>query len=144
LPPPVGQRIHRNLEEIEVWGDGCHVRSRHTGYQHSPTDPTFEGHHFGEVRKAARLREKWRAQARRHKKISKRDWIPSFVYDLLPHRWCDPTILPRLRVYEGPLISAVRDDPQEFVRDGFQTYRWAQKQQTQNTSPAAQLEHNLE
>lgn len=123
LPPPVGQRIHRNIEEIEAWGDGCHVRSRTNGYTRNPADPTFEGHHFGEVRHAARLREKWRAQSRRHRRIGSKDWVPHFLYDLMPHNWCDPGCLSRLRIYDGPFIGAVREDPDEFVRDGFKVYR---------------------
>jgi glycosyltransferase involved in cell wall biosynthesis len=124
-----GYRIHRNLEDIEVWGDGMNVRLRGVELEQFRTEDSFEIHHFGEVRNPARLREKWRAQGRRHKAIHKIDWMPSFVFDLFPHRWCKPEILPKMRIYDGPFVSAVQDDPDEFVRDGFKVYHWVRKMQ---------------
>jgi glycosyltransferase involved in cell wall biosynthesis len=115
--------IHRNLDTVEPWGDAANVRLRGVPFK-APTGSPFECHHFGEVRHPARLRQKWRTQAIRHRPHKARwDWIPSFVYDLLPHRWDDPDLLADMDIYDGPLIRAVRDDPKEFVRDGFAMYR---------------------
>jgi glycosyltransferase involved in cell wall biosynthesis len=116
--PVFGMRIHRNHADITVWGDGANVKS-----QQGPTGPAdysqaIECHHFGEVRKPARLRQKWRTQARQHNSRRPRwDWVPGVVFDLLPHAWEDPDFLADLEVYDGKLIQAVRDDPAEFVRD---------------------------
>jgi glycosyltransferase involved in cell wall biosynthesis len=57
ITPVTGYRIHRNLPNVEVWGDGANVR-----LCDRPDDPTvfaqetFAVHHFGSVRHAARLR----------------------------------------------------------------------------------------
>jgi hypothetical protein len=45
------------------------------------------------------------------------------LFRWLPHRWDDADFMDALAVYEGPYVQAVRDDPGEFVRDGFQTFR---------------------
>ena len=50
--------------------------------------------------------------------------LPSFLFDLFPHDWADPAYLPDLRTYEGPFVKAVRDNPDEFVRDGFKLYEY--------------------
>jgi len=120
-----GFRIHRNLPDVEVWGDGMNVRRRGVPLDEFRPERAFDIHHFGEVRRPARLREKWRAQSRMYHSIGKRDWLPSFLFDVFPHRWCKPEILSQLRIYNGPYISAVRENPDEFVRDGFRTYHWA-------------------
>ncbi len=123
-PPRLGQRIHRNLESIVVWGDGANVRVEGEPYELPSEELAFDVHHFGEVRNPARLRQKWRTQARQHDKKKPRwDFVPGFVFDLMPHRWDDPDVLPGLAVYDGPYIQAVREDPDEFVRDGFLLYR---------------------
>jgi len=122
-----GYRIHRNLEDIEVWGDGMNVRQRDVKLEKFNAEDAFEIHHFGEVRHPSRLREKWRAQARRHKRIRRRDWMPSFMFDVFPHRWCKPESLPDMRIYDGPFISAVDENPDEFVRDDFKVLHWVQK-----------------
>jgi glycosyltransferase involved in cell wall biosynthesis len=122
--PSTGLRIHRNLPGIEVWGDGANVR-----LGDRPDDATvvagetIDVHHFGSVRHAARLRQKWRTQALQHNARNPAwDRTPGFVFDLFPHRWNDPDILPFLGVYEGPYIQAVRDDPGEFTRDNLWLY----------------------
>ena len=117
-PPRLGYRIHRNLEGIEVWGDGANVREAGQPPPQAGDTMAFDVHHFGEVRHPARLRQKWRTQARQHRTGNARwDMVPGFVYDLRPHRWDDPEILPHLRLYDGPYIRAVVQDPSEFVRD---------------------------
>jgi glycosyltransferase involved in cell wall biosynthesis len=125
ITPGSGLRIHRNLPEMEVWGDGANVH-----LTTSPDDPaivaseTFAVHHFGSVRRPARLRQKWRTQAHQHDRKKPRwDWVPGFMFDLFPHRWQDePDRLSRLAVYEGPYIQVVREDPDEFIRDGLRLY----------------------
>jgi glycosyltransferase involved in cell wall biosynthesis len=117
--PETGLRIHRNLPEIEVWGDGANVRLRgHEEDSDIVATEAFAVHHFGSVRRPARLRQKWRVQAKQHNAKKPRwDRIPRFVFDVFPHRWEDPDCLKDLAIYEGPFIRAVNDDPKEFIRD---------------------------
>jgi hypothetical protein len=76
------------------------------------------------VRNPARLRQKWRTQARQHDAANpKWDRAPSVLFDLFPHKWDDPDCLSDLAIYPGPHIQAVRDDPEEFTRDGFQVLK---------------------
>jgi glycosyltransferase involved in cell wall biosynthesis len=133
LPPIAGYRIHRNVDTIEVWGDGANVGPVGGHFPAPDGNGAFECHHFGEVRHAARLREKWRWQARRHKegRLSWKDYVkdlvPGWAFRLFPHRWLDDEISSRLMAYDGPYIRAVREAPDEFVRDGFLTLRCACK-----------------
>jgi glycosyltransferase involved in cell wall biosynthesis len=114
--------VHRNLPEIEFWGDATNVRHREIEFEWPPRPYEFCCHHFGFVRHPSRLREKWRAQNRiyttRHFSVP----LPSFVFDLLPHRWDDPHYASALKPYDGPVIAPVRHDPAEFIRDGGQMY----------------------
>jgi glycosyltransferase involved in cell wall biosynthesis len=123
--PHTGWRIHRNLPEIEVWGDGANVRVRDS--ENEPAivgQETFAAHHFGSVRDPARLRQKWRTQAKQHNAAKPRwDKAPAFLFDVFPHKWDDPDVLPDLGIYDGPYIQAVRDDPEEFTRDEFEVLR---------------------
>lgn len=123
--PEFGTRIHRNRPDVEVWGDGANVGLRgQVDVSESTLAETVEVHHFGLVRHAARLRQKWRVQARQHNAAApKWDKVPGFVFDVLPHRWSDPDFLRFLGIYDGPHIQAVRDDPGEFVRDDFWLYQ---------------------
>jgi hypothetical protein len=112
--------IHRNLDNIEIWGDGSNVRVR------GSTDITLYGaplcdcHHFGFVRNPARLRQKWRIQQKMfHDAKPRWDHTPGFLYDLMPHSWEDKDFLDDLALYEGPYVQAVRNNPDEFVRDQF-------------------------
>ena len=68
------------------------------------------------------LREKWRSQNTIYRKGRFSLPIPSFVFDLFPHRWEDPAFFDDLEVYDGPYIGVVRENPPEFVRDGLKTY----------------------
>jgi glycosyltransferase involved in cell wall biosynthesis len=122
--PLIGRRIHRNNPRIEVWGDGSNVRlSDGNGRADCVADTAFEVHHFGSVRHPARLRQKWRTQARQHDVRNPRwDKMPTFVFDVFPHRWDDEDFLDNLAVYEGPYIQSVRDNPAEFTRDDFWLY----------------------
>jgi glycosyltransferase involved in cell wall biosynthesis len=122
ITPDTGIRIHRNLAEVEVWGDGANVRIRGRDAIIAAPD-TFDVHHFGNVRHPARLRQKWRTQAKQHDtKNPKWDKTPSVLFDLFPHKWDDAEFMQYLGVYEGPFIEAVRENPDEFVRDDFWLY----------------------
>jgi glycosyltransferase involved in cell wall biosynthesis len=124
IVPLTGLRIHRNLPTVEVWGDGANVQVR--GREADATlvaSETFDVHHFGSVRRAARLRQKWRTQAKQHDSTNPRwDRLPSFVFNMFPHKWDDLDFVDKLAVYDGPYIDAVRADPDEFVRDDMWLY----------------------
>lgn len=124
FPPKYKQVIHRNIPSIEVWGDGSDVRSVKCESAPAKDNAVIDVHHFGEVRHAARLRQKWREQTQLYAN-AKRHWFvaPSFIFDLFPHRWADPDVLPHLHLYKGPYIKAVRDNPSEFIRDNFALVR---------------------
>ncbi len=118
-------RIHKNLPEIEVWGDGANVRSKKEPLIpfEKYNGPWFTVHHFGAVKDPARLREKWHWQSRFYKKtIKNRIKIPKILFRLFPYRWDDPHFLNDLKIYKGPYIKAVRENPSEFVRDDFYLY----------------------
>ena len=133
--PLKGLRIHRNLPEVEVWGDGANVRVRGREADASlVADETFAIHHFGSVRHAARLRQKWRTQAKQHDARNPRwDKVPGFVFNLFPHKWDDTDFIDNLAVYDGPHIKAVLDDPNEFTRDDFWLYEHLKKKRAGET-----------
>lgn len=131
--PSFGMKIHRNLKEIEILHDGSHVHLKNSKLKLDINAAEFQCHHFGFVRNAGRLREKWRNI---HKNFynSQRGLLPlpSFLYDLFPHNWMDPQFLNDLVIYEGPYIQAVRENPDEFVRDNFVLYDYL-KNKTQRS-----------
>jgi glycosyltransferase involved in cell wall biosynthesis len=111
--------LHQNRPDIQVVGDGSNVSLAGV-----PARPARENvcdlHHFGFVRHPARLREKWRnIQGHMHRNRKRGTAIPSFLFDLRPHDWTDPTLSADLALYDGPFIEAVRRDPNEFVRDDW-------------------------
>lgn len=120
-------RIHRNIPEVEVWGDASTVRHRDIRDRSIYGDEGFACHHFGAVRNPARLRQKWRIQDKRnrHKQTGKAKWdrTPGIVFDVMPHKWDDPDFMQYMTLYEGPICRAVRENPDEFVRDDFLTCR---------------------
>jgi glycosyltransferase involved in cell wall biosynthesis len=119
--PAVKMTVHRNVPEVEVWGDGSNVRRKGTDLSWQGHPYFVPCHHFGFVRHGARLREKWR-NMRGTLYNGKAPWLrlPSFIFNWLPHNWKDPQFLADLAVYDGPYISAVRNNPNEFVRDNFE------------------------
>jgi glycosyltransferase involved in cell wall biosynthesis len=121
ITPLLGTRIHRNRPDVEVWGDGANVQLKgHETDEAVLAGEIFDVHHFGTVRNPARLRQKWRTQARQHDEKNPRwDKMPRFLFDMFPHKWDDPDFLDNLAIYEGPYVKAVVDDPDEFVRDDF-------------------------
>jgi hypothetical protein len=110
--------LHRNVPEVEFWGDGASVRLKGVPFDWGQAPPQFTIHHFGSVRHAARLREKWHIQGKMYGKGGRLK-LPGFVFDLLPHDWTDQQFLDALAIYDGPPVKAVRDNPEEFVRDNF-------------------------
>ena len=140
--PEYKYSIHKNISDLEIVGDGSNVafkdasRNVSSSKDESPyANERFECHHFGVVRKPARLREKWHSQALRDRgfyskeKKSRWDWVPGFVYNLFPYKWTDPQYMDSLAIYEGPYIKAVRDNPNEFVRDNFEIYEYLLKKE---------------
>jgi len=118
FPPQFNPRLHRKDDAVEVWGDASRVRliGRADG---DGVDPRcFDVHHFGEVRYPARLRQKWHEQ-HRGDNLNKKRRLPAFLFDIRPHDWMDPTLLPYLKIYDGPVMQCVRADPGEFTRDNM-------------------------
>jgi glycosyltransferase involved in cell wall biosynthesis len=113
--------LSRNRTDVEAWGDGANVRIAGQRLAWPETEGEFVIHHFGMVRHAPRLREKWRNQQGRVYGTMRLP-LPNFVFRWLPHRWDDPDFFDYLEVYDGPYIRAVVEDPDEFVRDDFRTY----------------------
>lgn len=111
--------IHRNTDRFEFWGDGSNVKLRGETFRWDTSSRLFAVHHFGSVRSAARLREAWWLAGRFRSGRSIRLRPPSFVFDLFPHDWRDADFLDDLAIYDGPVIKAVRDNPDRFVRDGM-------------------------
>jgi hypothetical protein len=114
--------IHKNIPEIEFWGDGSSVRLRGSVIDWSIPRVEFACHHFGTVRNPARLRQKWSNQGWLYSKKRRLFSLPSFLFNLRPHDWKDPQFFNDLAIYEGPYIQAVRENPDEFVRDGYILY----------------------
>lgn len=128
--PAIKYTIHKNLPDIKVWGDGSNVKLTLWEDNYYPAshvgEPFVTVHHFGFVRHPARLRQKWRKQKLRNDN-NKWDFVPDFVFNLFPHNWLDPYFLDSLELYDGPYIRAVRENPQEFIRDSLRTYQYLQK-----------------
>ena len=138
--PGTGRRIHRNRPDIEAWGDGANVRVEGAldEQQTIASDIAFEVHHFGSVRHASRLRQKWRTQAKQHSEENPRwDRVPSFVFNVFPHKWDDPTCLSDLAIYDGPQMQIVKDNPDEFVRDGFMTFEYLRQRARSDSGTVA-------
>jgi glycosyltransferase involved in cell wall biosynthesis len=119
--------LHRNRPDVEFWGDGSNVRIHGREFAWPTREHEFVLHHFGCVRNPARLREKWRNQQGRIYGTM-RIPIPKWLFAILPHQWNDPDFRPYLAIYDGEPVKAVRDDPDEFVRDGFEMLRLLQRE----------------
>lgn len=117
-------QIHRNLKEMEIWGDGSHVRLKNQEYSAVTSLESFTGHHFGAVRKAARLRQKLRTVSQIKKNNVKWIQIPSFIFNLLPYNWFDKDFIDDLRIYKGPYVNAVQKNQREFIRDNLVLYNF--------------------
>jgi hypothetical protein len=118
--------IHRNIEALEFWGDGSNLKEKDKPFTWETSSREFTVFHFGAVRSAARLREAWWAAGRFRSGRSINIRPPRFVFDLFPHTWKDPDFMPGLALYDGPLIKAVKDNPDAFVRDGMEMFKWLQ------------------
>jgi hypothetical protein len=117
--------IHRNLPQMEVWGDGSNVRLKGQKLSWDVSAEQFLCHHFGFVRNPARLRQKWR-NVFGGMYAERKPWfkLPTFLFKWRPHNWKDPQFLDDLALYDGPFIKAVRDNPAEFVRDNSVLYHY--------------------
>jgi glycosyltransferase involved in cell wall biosynthesis len=115
-------QVHRNLDDMEIWGDGSNVRLKGRDYESIVEDQSVECHHFGVVRRPARLRQKFRfvdqVVSGRLNLLN----LPGLIFDLMPYDWFDRDFLEDLAIYEGKHVQAVRDNPNEFVRDNLKLY----------------------
>jgi hypothetical protein len=119
--------IHRNLPDIEFWGDGSNVKVKGQDFSWAASDREFTVHHFGAVRNPARLRQKWSFQGQAVTGIRKAFQPPAFLFRLFPHNWIDDQFMDGLAIYEGLPIAAVRDNPNEFVRDNLKVFRYLER-----------------
>ena len=115
--------IHRNQSDMHFVGDGANIVCDSCEWFEVPED-AVRVHHFGAVRHAARLRQKWRNDGQMKRSKPTFDWLPSFIFDLLPHNWFDPDFLDDLITYEGPFVQPVRENPRRFTRDNMKLYRY--------------------
>ena len=122
--PAFKRNIHRNVPEIAMHGgDGSSVRHPSEEFSLDPADAVCDLHHFGPVRRPAVMREMWRnMRGRLYNAPPPRFQLPSFLFKLFPHNWKDPDFLPQLRLYDGPYMQCVLNDPAEFTRDGMQLF----------------------
>ena len=129
--PAFKRNIHRNVPEIALHGgDASSVRHPSEEFAIDPAEAVCELHHFGPVRRPAVMREMWRnMRGRLYNAPPPRFRVPSWVFRLFPHDWKDPDFLPHLKVYDGPILQTVLDDPAEFTRDDMQLYEYL-KQRT--------------
>jgi hypothetical protein len=121
--PPRKMIIHRNLPNIEFWGDGSNIRIAGSDFSWDDGPSLCSVHHMGMIRDPAVLREKWWTQGRAMAGKGGGFKPPRFLFKLFPHDWKDPEFIDYLRVYEGPFINAVIADPEEFVRDKWSLYK---------------------
>ncbi|MGH8208723.1 MAG: hypothetical protein ACREU6_03875, partial [Steroidobacteraceae bacterium] len=115
--------IHRNLPEIEFWGDGSNVRIRGQEFRWETSSQEYTVHHFGMVRDAAILRYKWWIQGRAVAGRSTERKPPKLLFRLFPHDWKDPQFFGDLDIYRGKDIRAVAEHPAEFTRDRMKLVR---------------------
>jgi glycosyltransferase involved in cell wall biosynthesis len=129
--PAVKNVIHRNMPNIVNWGDGSNVSV--SGVPDAETvdqQEAFECHHMGFVRHPARLRQKWRMQSKLLAGASTTiDWMIGSLFNFAPHDWLDKQFLDDLTIYDGQPCQAVRDDPNEFIRDKNKVLDYLRKRQ---------------
>lgn len=129
--------VHPNRPDMVVVHDGANVVVRGQEIRLPQREPAvadrdpavewdvqFACHHMGQIRNPSRLRQKWRVQTKLKQEKPKLDRTPGFVFDLAPHDWFDKDFIDDLRIYDGPQVAAVRDDPAEFVRDDMKLYEF--------------------
>lgn len=126
--------IHRNLPEIEFWGDGSNIKLQGKPFTWETSQCEFNVHHFGSVRDAALLRQSWWVAGRARTDRSVWWKPPTFVFRLFPHNWLDKDYLSDLEIYSGEPISAVRENPDRFVRDDFLLHKFLQQKPKTTTA----------
>ncbi len=114
--------IHRNVDEVEFWGDGSNLRLKGQPFPWDTASVAFTVHHFGGVRDAATLREAWWWAGRFRTGRSIRFRPPKFLFRWFPHDWKDPYFLADLATYNGPYIKAIELNRDRFVRDGMKLF----------------------
>ena len=118
-------RDPRNVPDAHVVGDGSNVEIDSDPWTVGTCrEDAIQCHHFGAVRYAARLRQKWRNDSAMKRRTPTYDWVPGFIYDLMPHGWFDQDFLPSLRIYDGPFVGEVERNPGEFTRDNMKVYEY--------------------
>jgi hypothetical protein len=120
--PAMKMVVHRNDPKFQVWGDGANVGILGQAADFGKSSAALTIHHFGAVKHAGKLRLIWSFQGAAKKKFSffkkmvhKFPWL----YDLFPHRWDDPWVVPDLELYKGDFANAVLQDKAEFTRDNM-------------------------
>jgi len=110
---------HRNQADVEVWGEGTHVRFRGQEHRDRSRDAVFSLHHFGFVCSPARLRQKWHFLFSLYS--GKPRWLrlPSFLFDWMPYDWMDPKFLDDLAVYDGPTSKPYSSRPRSLCGMNF-------------------------
>ncbi len=125
--------IHRNLpDDIELWGDAANVRLKGKPFSFGTEEPRFTVHHFGGVRHPGRLRQIWWLQGCFRTNRSVRIRPPQWVFDLFPMKWVDAEFMKYMKVYDGPFVQAVRDNPRRFCRDDYELLRAIEAQTSQH------------
>jgi glycosyltransferase involved in cell wall biosynthesis len=116
--------VHRNVPGIQMWGgDASSVKADGEEFEMVAERAVCDLHHFGYVRKPARLREAWRnMRGLLYNAPPPRFKLPSWLFNLFPHNWLDADFLPALALYEGKHTQTVLNDPAEFTRDGMKLY----------------------
>lgn len=115
--------MHRNIPGIQLHGDNAAgVTAEGEELVMDPQQAVCALHHFGYVRNPARLRQRWRARRGWRDNTPPRVRLPGWLFDLFPHNWLDPDIIPALALYTGRHTHTVLADPNEFTRDRMQLY----------------------
>lgn len=111
--------IHRNIPNIEFWGDGSNVKIHGQEFNWASSSKVFTVHHFGMVRDASILRYKWWVQGRAISGKSTKYKLPRILFRIFPHNWFDKQFFDDLKIYSGSDILAVRENSKEFTRDNM-------------------------
>lgn len=124
--------VHRNVDGVEMYGgDASSVKAPGEEFVMDAAAAVCDLHHFGYVRRPARLREAWRnMRGRLYNAPPPRFQLPSWLFNLFPHNWLDPDFLPALAVYTGRHTRTVLDDPDEFTRDRMRLYHHLKGRET--------------
>lgn len=129
--------IHRNRPDVEFWGDGSNLKLQGVPFRWETSQREFTVHHFGAVKDPGILRSlQW--EAGRFRSGRSTWWRPPrFVFKMFPYNWLDPDYLDDLAIYDGPLIQAVRVNPDQFIRDGMKLLQHLEKKRSPGVNSSA-------